>query len=144
MRMREGCDGGGKGPLLSEEQSLTLAANTNDQTIFQPHAFKPAQGAGAGSIAYSNTAFPTLGSAEGSNRTPGLHIGMAVRRLTPRECERLQGYRDDYTLIEYRGKPAADGPRYKALGNSWAVPVVQWIGQRIEAVEAALCRSLLQ
>lgn len=56
----------------------------------------------------------------------------AVRRLTPRECERLQGFPDDYTLIDYRGKPAADGPRYKALGNSMAVPVVRWIGERVE------------
>jgi DNA (cytosine-5)-methyltransferase 1 len=63
---------------------------------------------------------------------------MAVRRLTPRECERLQGFPDDYTLVEYRGKPAADGPRYKALGNSMAVPVIRWIGQRIAAVDAIL------
>jgi DNA (cytosine-5)-methyltransferase 1 len=63
---------------------------------------------------------------------------MAVRRLTPRECERLQGFPDDYTLIEYRGKPAADGPRYKALGNSMAVPVMRWIGQRIAAVDTIL------
>ncbi len=60
----------------------------------------------------------------------------AVRRLTPRECERLQGFPDDYTLIPYRGKPAADGPRYKALGNSMAVPVMRWIGERIAAVDA--------
>lgn len=60
---------------------------------------------------------------------------MAVRRLTPRECERLQGFPDDYTLISYRGKPAADGPRYKALGNSMAVPVMRWIGQRLQAVD---------
>jgi DNA (cytosine-5)-methyltransferase 1 len=59
---------------------------------------------------------------------------MSVRRLTPRECERLQGFPDDYTAIPYRGKPAADGPRYKALGNSKAVPVVRWIGRRIERV----------
>jgi DNA (cytosine-5)-methyltransferase 1 len=58
----------------------------------------------------------------------------AVRRLTPRECERLQGFPDDYTAITYRGKPAADGPRYKALGNSMAVPVMRWILSRIEAV----------
>lgn len=58
-------------------------------------------------------------------------MGNAVRRLTPREWERLQGFPDDYTLVSYRGKPAADGPRYKALGNSWAVPVVRWIGARI-------------
>jgi DNA (cytosine-5)-methyltransferase 1 len=63
----------------------------------------------------------------------------AVRRLTPRECERLQGFPDDWTLIPYRNKPAEqcpDGPRYKALGNSMAVPVMRWIGERIAAVEA--------
>jgi len=57
---------------------------------------------------------------------------MSVRRLTPRECERLQGFPDDFTAIAYRGKPAADGPRYRALGNSMAVPVVRWILGRIE------------
>ncbi|MBI7024056.1 DNA cytosine methyltransferase [Pseudomonas aeruginosa] len=59
-----------------------------------------------------------------------------VRRLTPRECERLQGFPDDYTLIPWRGKPATecpDGPRYKAIGNSKAVPVVRWIGRRLKA-----------
>ena len=63
---------------------------------------------------------------------------MAVRRLTPRECERLQGFPDDYTLIPWRKKPAEDcpdGPRYRALGNSMAVPVMRWIGERIEAVD---------
>ena len=63
----------------------------------------------------------------------------AVRRLTPRECERLQGFKDDYTLIPYRGKPAADGPRYKALGNSMAVPVMRWIGERIAEVDKIPC-----
>ncbi|MEQ6604059.1 DNA cytosine methyltransferase [Pseudomonas aeruginosa] len=59
-----------------------------------------------------------------------------VRRLTPPECERLQGFPDDYTLIPWRGKPATecpDGPRYKAIGNSKAVPVVRWIGRRLKA-----------
>jgi DNA (cytosine-5)-methyltransferase 1 len=60
---------------------------------------------------------------------------MTVRRLTPRECERLQGFPDDYTLAPYRGKPAADGPRYRALGNSMAVPCMRWIGERIETAE---------
>ena len=60
--------------------------------------------------------------------------GMSVRRLTPRECERLQGFPDDYTLVPFRKKPACDGPRYKALGNSMAVPVMAWIGQRIKMV----------
>jgi DNA (cytosine-5)-methyltransferase 1 len=57
-----------------------------------------------------------------------------VRRLTPRECERLQGFPDDYTLIDYRGKPAPDGNRYKVLGNSMAVPVMRWLGERIMLV----------
>jgi DNA (cytosine-5)-methyltransferase 1 len=57
---------------------------------------------------------------------------MQVRRLTPVECERLQGFPDGYTNIPWRNKPESpDGPRYKALGNSWAVPVVRWIGERI-------------
>ncbi len=60
---------------------------------------------------------------------------MAVRRLTPVECERLQGFPDNYTDIKSKGKPTPDGPRYKALGNSMAVPVMAWIGQRIEQVE---------
>jgi DNA (cytosine-5)-methyltransferase 1 len=80
-------------------------------------------------------AHPTLDSHNGSRRHRGVMAGMQVRRLTPRECERLQGFPDDYTLIPYRGKPAADGPRYKALGNSMAVPVMRWIGTRIAMVE---------
>jgi DNA (cytosine-5)-methyltransferase 1 len=61
----------------------------------------------------------------------------AVRRLTPTECERLQGFPDGWTDVPYRGKPAADGPRYKALGNSMAVNVMRWIGRRIALVDAA-------
>ena len=59
---------------------------------------------------------------------------MAVRRLLPVECERLQGFPDDWTNIPWRGKPAPDGPRYKAMGNSFAVPVVRWIGERLDRV----------
>jgi DNA (cytosine-5)-methyltransferase 1 len=64
--------------------------------------------------------------------------GMAVRRLTPVECERLMGFPDDFTRIPYRNKTAdkcPDGPRYKALGNSMAVNVMRWIGERIQLVE---------
>lgn len=80
---------------------------------------------------------------------PGVIQNMAVRRLTPRECERLQGFPDDYTNIPWReGKAVAehprgpkrketpDGPRYKALGNSMAVPCMAWIGRRIAEVDA--------
>lgn len=61
-----------------------------------------------------------------------------VRRLTPRECERLQGFPDDWTMIPWKGRPAEecpDSPRYKAMGNSMAVPCMRWIGERIETVE---------
>lgn len=63
---------------------------------------------------------------------------MTVRRLTPIECERLQGFPDNWTLVQHRNKPAADGPRYKALGNSMAVPVMRWIGKRIQQVDKSL------
>jgi DNA (cytosine-5)-methyltransferase 1 len=65
---------------------------------------------------------------------------MQVRRLTPRECERLQGFPDDYTQIPWRNKTAEncpDGPRYKALGNSMAVPVIGWILDRVQKVEGS-------
>jgi DNA (cytosine-5)-methyltransferase 1 len=83
---------------------------------------------------YSETELsPTLqatGTRNG-NRAPQVHAGMAVRRLTPRECERLQGFPDDWTLVPHGRKMAADGPRYKALGNSMAVPCMRWLGMRL-------------
>lgn len=88
---------GGKGALVQEEVSGTLATN-NDQTLI---------------------------------------TGAVVRRLTPRECERLQGMPDDWTRIPYKNKPAEDcpdGPRYKAIGNSMAVPVMRWIMERMDGV----------
>lgn len=80
----------------------------------------------------------TNGNATGRNAA-NVALGTAVRRLTPRECERLQDFPDDYTAIPWRGKPAdqcPDGPRYKALGNSWATCVPRWIGERIQMVES--------
>lgn len=91
-----------------------------------------------GDVAYALTAPAGGGRAQERNvLTPS----MQVRRLTPTECERLQGFPDGYTAIPWRGKPAdqcPDGPRYKALGNSWAVPNVRWIGQRIQQVDQFL------
>ena len=96
-----------------------------------------------GGVDYENNAHgmdeatgPLLkGSPTGGGRPlPAIATAMQVRRLTPVECERLQGFPDDYTAIPYRNKPASDGPRYKALGNSMAVPVMRWIGQRIQLV----------
>ena len=70
---------------------------------------------------------------------------MAVRRLTPLECTRLQGFKDDFfDHVLYRGKPPADGPIYKALGNSMAVPVIAWIGKRIAQVDAILFAGISQ
>ena len=68
---------------------------------------------------------------------------LAVRRLTPKECERLQGFPDNYTDIKPKGKATPDGPRYKALGNSMAVPVMAWIGKRIQEVDA-ICQTQKQ
>jgi DNA (cytosine-5)-methyltransferase 1 len=65
----------------------------------------------------------------------------AVRRLTPMECERLQGAPDDWTLVTHRGKLMADGNRYKMIGNSWAVPCVRWIGERIDLVQSELDKA---
>ena len=71
-------------------------------------------------------------------QTPAIHLGMAVRRLTPRECERLQAAPDDWTLVpNAHGKPMADGPRYKMLGNSFTATVIRWIGRQIEVAHAA-------
>lgn len=79
----------------------------------------------------------TLKANNNSNNPPIVSSNCSVRRLTPRECERLQGFPDDWTPIPHRGKPAGecpDTPRYKALGNSMAVPVMRWIGERIQKV----------
>jgi DNA (cytosine-5)-methyltransferase 1 len=101
-------------------------------------------------VAHSVVA-PTLTAANDPSRSPQssevtqqvysvYQSSMAVRRLTPTECERLQGFPDSYTDIKSKNKPTPDGPRYKALGNSMAVPVMAWIGQRIEQVEA-ICKQ---
>ncbi len=112
-------------------------------------AFSAGQTEGAGTIAYQEEQSPTLrGGASGTNQVPALHQGMCVRRLLPEECEKLQGFPVGYTLIRIpkknrhgtitRAPYAADGPRYKALGNSMAVPCIAWIGRRIESVSRRL------
>ena len=108
------------------------------------HDASHANGGGQVAVAAPLTASygKQVDSSDTSSGPPNiLHSGMAVRRLTPRECERLQGFPDDYTLVEYRGRLAADGPRYRALGNSMAVPVMRWIGARIAAVDAILLEA---
>lgn len=127
VRMREGKPGGGKGPLVSEDVSLTLATGS-DQTVFVNSAGTDLVGAlclsdekGQGSQYVSDGKLIGCSGAD----------GWTVRRLTPLECERLQGFPDNWTAIP----GAKDGPRYKAIGNSMAVPVMRWIGERIQLVD---------
>lgn len=101
-------------------------------------AFKPGNGAKARGIGYEEEIAPTLEAGGGGNSQSAVLQRMAVRRLTPRECERLQGFPDDYTLVPFRGKAATDSVRYKALGNSMAVPVMRWLGERIQHVDALI------
>jgi DNA (cytosine-5)-methyltransferase 1 len=85
--------------------------------------------------------FQTVSTRINASTTGGVMHSMAIRRLTPKECERLQGFPDDWTKIPYRNKEAdqcPDGPRYKACGNSMAVPVMRWIGERINLIESML------
>jgi DNA (cytosine-5)-methyltransferase 1 len=124
FKVRGGCEGGGKGYLGSDDTAFTVATH-QDQQIAQPVA-DVGPTIGSSGPPYSRT---------GNERveTDALAIqAMQVRRLTPVECERLQGFADSWTNIPWRGKAEApDGPRYKALGNSMAVPVMRWIGERI-------------
>lgn len=93
-------------------------------------------------IAHSLRADGFDASEDGTGRgTPLVAQRSLVRRLTPTECERLMGVPDGYTAIMFRGKPAADGPRYRALGNAFAVPVVRWIARRIAREHAQSCKA---
>lgn len=128
--MASGMNGFGVGDMANPMRVGTKGSGSGHQAV----AYTP-------EIAATMVARSSRGG--GQTNSPGHQAdselvarGMQVRRLTPRECERLQGFPDDYTAITVRGKPAADGPRYKALGNSWAVPCARWIGQRIQAVDA--------
>lgn len=104
------------------------------------HTGSPNIGGGEGAMIGEDVSY-TLATGQDQTMFQPLHDGFIVRRLTPKECERLQGFPDDWTKIPYRGKPAdecPDGPRYKAIGNSMAVPVMAWIGGRILQVEKIL------
>jgi site-specific DNA-cytosine methylase len=121
FKVRGGCEGGGKSYLGQDEKAFTIST-VQDQQIAVLGGQHP-------NAAIGENISPTLTNAMGAG---GGHVpligNMAVRRLTPIECERLQGFPDNYTNIKAN---CPDGPRYKALGNSWAVPVVAWIGKRI-------------
>jgi site-specific DNA-cytosine methylase len=130
MTMREGKDGGGKGPLLSEDESLTLATG-NGQVLFEPTGVAFAWQAGGGHT--SSGAFCEDGTTPALPRSQTLATTTAygVRRLTPVECERLQGFPDGWT------EPAgSDSARYRALGNAVTVNVPAWLFARMREVAA--------
>ena len=115
VRMREGKPGGGKGPLMSEDRSLTLAT-ANDQTLFVFYGNR------VDDVRIQDGKINTLQArmGTGGNNMP-MVATTKVRRLTPLECERLQGFPDGWT------EGQSDTHRYKQMGNAVAVPVVEWI-----------------
>ena len=154
VRSNQG-SGGNRAWLRMDEPHATLEANANananafsskdhgaDAGEMAPtlraggHSKSHANAGVPPAVAWAPENYPTLSSNEGGTLThiPPV-VTSAVRRLTPEEYESLQGFPRGWTDVPYRNKPAADGPRYKALGNSMAVPVMRWIGERIAAVD---------
>jgi DNA (cytosine-5)-methyltransferase 1 len=135
---------GGNGLGFSKETAPTLTKTDQHAVaaVHQPYTLAIRGRGDSHNLEYrqdgtSNALLTPTGGRSGIG-VGAIAASMQVRRLTPRECERLQGFPDDYTAIAWRKKPASecpDGPRYKALGNSWAVPCARWIGERIAAVD---------
>jgi site-specific DNA-cytosine methylase len=122
---------------LTVRQQPAVAFPINGMTLNKELRDKQMTGIGGGC--------DPMFSVRANGQQHGVASGVAVRRLTPRECERLQGFPDDHTLIAWRGKSpqdCPDGPRYKALGNSMAVPCMAWIGKRIAAQHESKVRYL--
>lgn len=121
--------------------SARPAGNANETDFLVAYSLTARGGIGrSDGYAWEGEETPTLDVTGGrsQNQQYGLREGRGVRRLMPIEAERLQGFPDNYTAIKYRGALAKDGPRYRVLGNSKAVPVIRWIGARIRAVEALI------
>jgi DNA (cytosine-5)-methyltransferase 1 len=151
FKYHQGSKAGGIGAAV--EQSPTLTADYHNPAVMYEEseaclcahaskeppvvAFKNHQGATNGSG--TDESEPIAGYHNiNDNTTAESGIRSVVRRLTPLECERLQGFPDNHTRIPWKGKPAEECPdslRYKACGNSMAVPVMRWLGERIEAVD---------
>ena len=111
------------------------SVNASGPTVMQAVDVKQVQWASGGGQVENDTAQALRAGAEYNYQFA--RVAMQVRRLTPTECERLQGFPDGYTNIPWRKKDESpDGPRYKALGNSMAVPCMKWIGERIQAATA--------
>jgi DNA (cytosine-5)-methyltransferase 1 len=156
-------ENGGNGDGFTEEGPMYTLNATGVHGVAQPIAFSGQMSNPQTDVDMTQTlqaknpmavVAPTLTAANDPSRSPQssevtqqvysvLQASMAVRRLTPKECERLQGFPDNYTDIKPKGKATPDGPRYKALGNSMAVPVMAWIGKRIQEVDA-ICQTQKQ
>ena len=127
--------GGGLALPVDEDMTGTLTKNQT-LAVAQPVATDLYNLAITGDVAATLATHGSTAGASGPTvmQPVAMTPAMQVRRLTCVECERLQGFQDGYTAIPWRNKPAdqcPDGPRYKALGNSMAVPVIFWIGQQI-------------
>lgn len=131
--------------LAFDETQITSAENRSNPQFGDPcHGLS--KGARPPAITFQSKASSSQSMNPGEvaptldkNKTEGTATisGAKVRRLLPVECARLQGFPDTYLDIQFRGKPAADGNKYRSLGNSMAVPVMAYLGRRIEVVEAA-------
>ena len=131
-------ENGGNGDGFTEEGPMYTLNATGVHGVAQPIGVDIFNAAFTGDVAV-----PLTNRSDGTGTGPTVMRAMAVRRLTPVECERLQGFPDNYTDIKPKGKATPDGPRYKALGNSMAVPVMAWIGKRIQEVDA-ICQTQKQ
>ena len=133
-------------PVPFDTTQITSASNYSNPKAGDPchplaaGAHAPAVAFGWQNAAAQGMAVDTISPALDKSKTPATQHAAAVRRLMPVECERLMGFPDGYTLVPFRGKPAADGNRYKALGNSWAVNCARWIGWRISLVDSLASR----
>jgi DNA (cytosine-5)-methyltransferase 1 len=140
-KMRYGKEGGGKGYLGSDELAFTLNTQQDQQIAYSfdslaSNSMKSSNPiSGCREVELSKTIDTTNPCPSKNQGGIGIVQSMAIRKLTPMECERLQGFPDNYTNIK---ENCPDGPRYKAMGNSMAVPVMQWIGKRIQMVEDGL------
>lgn len=101
--------------------------NSTGQDTFVPLAWHGRQDPGPGN--------PWTHALDTDGGSVAVWAGTRLRRLTPREWERCQGFPDDFTAIEHRGRPATDSVRYSAIGNSMAVPVLRWIGEQMQLVD---------
>lgn len=130
--------GGGNSPMVAQPISFSgqMSNPQTDVDMTQTLQAKNPMAVVAPTLTAANDPSRSPQSSEVTQQVYSVYqSSMAVRRLTPVECERLQGFPDNYTDIQPKGKATPDGPRYKALGNSMAVPVMAWIGQRIQEVD---------